>query len=230
MTQQFATHGPVKAVVRIGSGEVVVEPAAVGAASAEVQPIDPEHEPSVRLAQQAEVRFERDRLVVVVSSQGRRFRQGHVRVSLALPESSSLAVGAGAVDVRVDGSLSALEVKMGSGSVLADHVGDAAVRTGSGRLDLGRTDGRVTVKGGAVDLIVREAASGDISFITGSGGARVDVVPGTTVELDLMSGSGDVRCDLSRESSAPTGGAGLRLRLKTGSGDLLVAPAAPANV
>ena len=44
-----------------------------------------------------------------------------------------------------------------------------------------------------------------------------------------MSASGDVRCDLPLESAAPSGGAGLRLKLRTGHGDLRVAPAAVAT-
>jgi hypothetical protein len=75
-----------------------------------------------------------------------------------------------------------------------------------------------------VQLDLREAGPGELDFNTGSGSATVGVLAGTTVQLDLMSASGDVRCDLPLESSAPAGGAGLRIRLRTGSGDLLVRP------
>ena len=263
MAQQFVPQGPVEAAVRMGGGELVVVPAELGSASATVEPLDPDHEPSVRLAASAHVRFDGDRLDIQVPEQGRIFRRGEVRVSLALPPSSSVALKGGAVDVTSTGTLVALEAKLGAGSVRSEavdrlvikagqvevdveragavavstgqgslrspHVGDAAFKTGSGRVELGRTDGSVVVKGGAVDLAVREAAGGEVLFTAGAGSARVSVVPGTTVELDLTSGSGDVRCELPMESSAPAGGAGLRLRLKTGSGDVLVASAATAN-
>ena len=261
MTQRFVPSGAVEADVRLGNGEVVVEPAEAGTASADVRALDPSHEPSVQLAAGARVRFDGDRLTVHVSDQGRRFRRGQVRVTLTLPPSSSLVLKSGAADVRVSGGLVELDTRMGSGSVHADavdglvvkagrvdvelnragavtvvtgqgslragQVGDATFKTGNGRVDLGRTEGRVVVKGGAVDLTVGEGCSGEVLFTAGSGSATVGVAAGTAVELDLMSGSGDVRCDLPLESSPPSGGAGLRLRLKSGSGDLRVAATSP---
>jgi hypothetical protein len=141
----------------------------------------------------------------------------------------ALAVKAGQTDVKV-GSCANVAVSTGQGSLTGERIGTAAFKTGQGSVRLGRTDGSVAVKGGAVDLDVREAGSGDVTFTTGSGSATVGVAAGTTVEMDLISASGDVRCDLPMESSAPAGGAGLRLKLRTGSGNLHVAPAATASV
>jgi DUF4097 and DUF4098 domain-containing protein YvlB len=142
---------------------------------------------------------------------------------------SALAVKAGQTDVLV-GTCDNIVVSTGQGSLTAERVGTTAFKTGQGTVKLGRTDGSVAVKGGAVDLDIREAGSGDVAFTTGSGNASVGVAAGTTVEMDLVSASGDVRCDLSMESSAPAGGAGLKLKLRTGSGNLRVAPAATAVV
>ena len=259
--QTFAVDGPVEAAVRLGSGELRIERADAGSLTADVRPLDPGHEPSVRLAATAEIRFDRGRLTVTVPEQGRIFRRGEVVVSLALPAASLVSLRGGAVDVHVTGGLQALDAKLGSGEVHVDsvdglavkggqvdvdvdhagsvavstgqgtlraqHVGDAAFKTGHGSVELGRTSGNVQVKGGAVQLTVHAAGTGEIHFTTGAGNARVAVQPGTTVQLDLTSGAGDVRCDLPLESSAPSGGAGLRLRLRTGSGDLVVASAQP---
>lgn len=137
-----------------------------------------------------------------------------------------LVVKAGQVEVVV-GSARTVVVSTGQGSLHADSVGDAAFKSGHGQVELGRTAGRVLVKGGMVDLTIRSAGAGEVAFTGGAGSARVGVVPGTTVHLDLTSGSGDVRCELPFESSAPTGGAALDLRLRTGSGDLLVMSAIP---
>ena len=262
MAQEYVTEGPVEATVKLGSGELRVEPAEPGVARAAVTAVDPGHEPSVRLAAGAQISFDGRHLDVSVPEQGRLFRRGAVRVHLTLPPSSAVALKGGAVDVDVSGRLVGLEVKIGSGTVRAEgldglavkagqvdvqvdsagsaavstgqgtlsagHVGDLAFKAGSGEVRLGRTDGNIAVKGGSVGLEVRAAAGGSIVMNTGSGDAEVSVVPGTTVELDLLSGSGDVRCDLPLESSAPAGGAGLRLTLRTGSGDLLVSSAAAA--
>jgi hypothetical protein len=142
---------------------------------------------------------------------------------------AALAVKAGQTDVRV-GTCGNVAVSTGQGSLTGDRVGPTAFKTGQGSVTLGRTDGSVAVKGGAVDLDIREAGPGDVVFVTGSGSAAIGVAAGTTVEMDLLSASGDVRCDLPMESSAPAGGAGLKLKLRTGSGDLRVAPAVPAAV
>jgi hypothetical protein len=258
MTQRFTTQGAVKGFVRIPGGTVMVEAAEAGTASAEVLPLDPDHEPSVRLAEQCEVRFDRDRLVVFAPQQGRRLRHGELAVHLALPASSTLSVKGGDVDITVEGGLAALDARIGSGfvrgdaidavsvragrvdvqldaadvvrvatgdgSLTAQHVRDAAFTSGSGQVHLGRTEGRVVVKGGSVDLTVGAAAAGDIALTTGAGGARVSVVAGTTVQVDLISGSGAVSCEMPMQRKGPEGGADLRLRLKTGSGDVHVAP------
>jgi hypothetical protein len=142
---------------------------------------------------------------------------------------TALTVKAGQTDVRV-GTCADVAVTTGQGNLTGERVGTAAFKTGQGTVTLGRTDGAVAAKGGAVDLEIREAGPGDVFFVTGSGSASIGVAAGTTVELDLISGSGDVRCDLPMESSAPVGGAGLKLKLRTGSGNLLVAPAATADV
>jgi hypothetical protein len=89
-------------------------------------------------------------------------------------------------------------------------------------LELQSTTGEVIVKGGGVALDLREAASGSVRFEVGSGSAHVGVLEGTTVQVDLTSGMGEVRCDVPLESSVPSGGVALRLRLRTGSGDLIV--------
>lgn len=141
----------------------------------------------------------------------------------------AVAVKAGQTDVRI-GTAGSVAVSTGQGSLRADRVGNTAFKAGQGSASFGRTDGAIAVKGGMVQLDIREAGPGDVAFDTGAGSATVGVAIGTTVQLDLMSASGDVRCDLPLESSAPSGGAGLRLRLRTGSGDLRVAPAVVAEV
>jgi hypothetical protein len=140
----------------------------------------------------------------------------------------TLSVKAGQVDVAVEVA-GLVGVVTGQGTLRAGSVGGATFKTGHGEVELGRASGQVLVKGGAVRLVVREAGPGELSFDTGSGSARVAVVPGTTVQLDLTSAVGDVRCDLPMESSPPEDGAGLRLRLRTGLGDLLVMSAAPVT-
>jgi hypothetical protein len=139
-----------------------------------------------------------------------------------------IPVARGAVDVKagdatVDvGTAASVSVTCGNGELRVGSAGDVTLKTGHGRAELRTTSGRVVVKGGAVGLDLREATGGEVVFETGAGSARVGVLEGTTVQLDLTSGMGDVRCNLPLEDSAPTGGAALRLKLRTGMGDLHV--------
>jgi DUF4097 and DUF4098 domain-containing protein YvlB len=133
-------------------------------------------------------------------------------------------VKAGDANVTV-GSTDKVSFTTGNGKLCAESARDVTFKTGHGQATLGRTSGNVVVKGGSVGLELGAARSGDVTFQTGAGNARVGVVEGTTVQLDLSSALGDVRCDLPVEDSAPAGGAGLKVRLVTGMGDLVVARA-----
>ncbi|GAC1445602.1 MAG: hypothetical protein NVSMB55_27530 [Mycobacteriales bacterium] len=133
-------------------------------------------------------------------------------------------VKAGQSDVRV-GVAGSVCLAAGRGSLRADRVGGSTVTVGTGAVTLGRTDGAVLVKGGTVELSIDEAGPGEIGLQTGAGTAAIGVAAGTTVQLDLMSALGNVRCDLPLEPAAPAGGADLRLRLRTGRGDVRVATA-----
>lgn len=137
----------------------------------------------------------------------------------------------GAVDVRagdallVVGSANGVSLVSGRGHLRVTDATDVNLKVGHGEAELQRTSGRVTVKGGGVALALHEAAGGEVSFDSGAGSARVGVVAGTSVQVDLSSGMGTVRCDVPLEGTAPSGGADLRVRLRTGSGDVVVAPA-----
>jgi hypothetical protein len=57
---------------------------------------------------------------------------------------------------------------------------------------------------------------------------QVGVRKGVAARLDLSSLSGKLRSELPVEDTAPGGGAGLDLRARTVSGNILVTAAAPA--
>jgi len=136
-----------------------------------------------------------------------------------------LDVKAGDARVVVSGAPRHIMFTTGNGQLTADTAGDVMFKTGHGRATLGRTTGSVMVKGGNVQLDLASAERGEVLFQTGAGSARVGVVEGTSVQLDLQSSLGDVRCDLPMEDGAPSGGADLKVRLVTGLGDVVVARA-----
>ncbi len=140
----------------------------------------------------------------------------------------TLTVKAGQVDVTV---IRAGKVSLAAGQAIlrAQRVRDTDFKAAHGKVELGRTDGNVVAKGAAVDLVVRAAGQGAVDFQAVTGSARVAVVAGTAVQLDLTSATGSVRCELPHESDLRRGDVGLKLRLRSGTGDLVVTSAAAAE-
>lgn len=156
---------------------------------------------------------------------------------------AAVRTGSGRVSVAaVDGDA---DVTTGSGDVELGSIGGRArVRTGSGQITLAATADRTEIKAGSGDVSVG-AVSGDLGARTGSGEVRISdaragrldlttgsgelwiaVHPGVAAELDLTSGSGKARSELEVNAAAPSGPAALRVRGRTGSGDVLVTRAA----
>lgn len=155
----------------------------------------------------------------------------------------AVRTGSGAVDVAaVDGDT---DVSTGSGNVqLGEVTGRARLRTGSGTVQLvsagGPTDikassgaitlGRVVadlgVSTGSGEVRIDDAQAGLLDLTTGSGEVRVAVHPGVRAELDLQTSSGQARSDLAVAATQPAGSVALRVRGRTGSGNVLVTRAA----
>lgn len=116
------------------------------------------------------------------------------------------------------------QVKTGSGTMsLAALAGPGQIRAGSGDLRLGVVRADLFVKSGSGDLVIDDAEAGQLELTTGSGNLRVGVHAGAAAELDLSSGSGRVRSELEVSDTAPSAGAArLRIRGRTGNGDVLV--------
>ena len=264
MEQHFPVAVPLHARVKVLSARVEVEPAQGDTATCAVEPLDPEHEPSVHLAAGARIRLRGDRLDVTVRGTGPALRDGELLVRLGLPAGSRLSVHAGRASIHVRGGLDVLDAKLGAGDVDADaveraltvqaaqvdvtvtraakasvtagrqgclrarQVRDAEFRAAEGKVELGATDGHVVTKGAAVDLLVHEVAGGVIDFTAATGSARVAVVAGTAVQLDLLSATGTVRCELPHDDDLARGDVSLKLRLRSATGDLLVTSVAEA--
>jgi DUF4097 and DUF4098 domain-containing protein YvlB len=140
--------------------------------------------------------------------------------------SVDVATGSGMVKLgRVSGRLRA---RLGSGELeLVSVEGEgASIATGHGDVWLGvvRCDANVRTGHGAI--VVAEHASGDLSLATGSGDLRVGVSPGVAAELDLVSGSGRARSELDVTDQPPAGAPVASIRMRTGSGEAVVASAA----
>jgi hypothetical protein len=153
-------------------------------------------------------------------------RTGTGIVSLAAVD-GDVDVTTGAGDVEIGPVSGRARLRTGSGSVsVASTSGQTEVKTGSGDISVGEVAADLGVRTGSGDVAIADARSGQLHVTTGSGGLRLGVHPGVRAELDLSSGSGRARSELDVSSVAPATPAALRVRGRTGSGDVLVTRAA----
>ncbi|GAA3355892.1 DUF4097 family beta strand repeat-containing protein [Saccharopolyspora gregorii] len=183
-------------------------------------------------------------------------------VLVRAPEDSQLAIRAGAGEVRVTGPAGRVHVQSGGGAVSVEraggstvartgsgalHLGEmaggvqarsgsgdveiAAVRsassvvTGSGAVWLGTVDSDVLVRSGSGDVGIAEARSGQVELITGSGELRIALPRGTDAEVDLTSSTGTVDSELDVSGQPTAQEPALRIFGRTGSGDALLTSA-----
>ncbi len=172
-----------------------------------------------------------------------RLRTGSADVAVTGP-AGRVDAGTGSGNVSVESCYGDVEVRSGSGQARLGPVGGRArVRTGSGDVSvdattaavlvtsgsgdvrLGTVDAGAQVRTGSGDLTVTEARSGELDLLSGSGELRVGIAAGVRAELDISSGAGSARCDLPPADPPPGAEAVVRVRARSGSGDALVTAA-----
>jgi Putative adhesin len=152
-------------------------------------------------------------------------------------------------DVSVD-AVTALRVQSASGDVRAAVVdGEARIQTVSGDVRLGPVMGAITatlVSGdfqadeGQSDVAVKTVSGdqrvdavrqGQIKLQSVSGDVRLGVRPGTRLQIDASSTSGDISSefDVTDRPSEQPSGLEARLQVKTVSGDVDIVRAAPVS-
>jgi hypothetical protein len=188
--------------------------------------------------------FRRSRLTIVIEApQGSRVTTrthvGPVNVSGAL---SALNAATGSGDVTTDQIEGKADVRTGKGDIKLGRVaGRLRAKSGSGELEVASIEGEgatlatgngdvwlgvvradVQVRTGRGSVTVAEAGSGRVDLVTGSGDVFAAIRPGVAAEVDLVSGSGRARSELSVADQPPRTAPLLRVRARTGSGDVLV--------
>ncbi|WP_436501058.1 DUF4097 family beta strand repeat-containing protein [Actinokineospora sp. HUAS TT18] len=127
-----------------------------------------------------------------------------------------------AATIRV-GSAAGVKLRSGGGDVESAVVaGSSSVHTGSGNVWLGSVTGDVMVRTGTGNVTIAEAASGQVELTSGSGDLRIGVRAGSTAEIDLSSGSGTARSDLPLTHQQPSAAPALKVRGRTGSGTAVI--------
>ncbi|GAA4791149.1 DUF4097 family beta strand repeat-containing protein [Actinomycetospora chlora] len=134
----------------------------------------------------------------------------------------------GAGEVRVARLGGPLRMTGGAGGVRIDHVlGPAEITTGAGRVRLGEVRADVAVRAAAGDVEIADAVAGDVELGTGVGSLWVGVHAGVDAQVRLDATVGRVRSELPVRPERPetVDGGPLRVRARTGAGDVTVATA-----
>ena len=177
------------------------------------------------------------------------FGHGRLQVRIQVPHGSRAELTTAAADMQLHGRLETLETKSASGdlTVIGEVERDATVKTVSGDVRLDRVGGELhattvsgdlhvgwvgsslEVKSVSGDVRVDSAHEGHVVVQSVSGDIDVGVAPGTNLDVDAGSVSGDLASEvpLGTDRGAAVGeGPTLVVRGKTVSGDFRVFRAA----
>lgn len=147
-------------------------------------------------------------------------------VSGAVDGDADVTTGSG--DVELGAVSGRGRVRTGSGEVrIAGVAGPTEVRASSGDVHVRVVAADLGVRTGSGAVTVSDVSAGNLDLTTGSGDLWVGVHAGVAAELDLSSGSGKARSDMVVNAVPPAAPSVVRVKGRTGSGDILVTHAAP---
>ena len=140
---------PIDAEIDVSAGQVEVVASDRADTTVEIVPTNPGRPGDVSLAREATVAFENNRLRVRVPPRLKLLGpKGTVDVRIELPTGSRAEIESGYGSVRVRGQLGATSIVAKYGSVTADRVGDLALVSPHGEVDIAEVDGELEVKAG----------------------------------------------------------------------------------
>jgi DUF4097 and DUF4098 domain-containing protein YvlB len=244
----FHTPEPVVLDVKIPTGDIDIETVDGDESSVIL-------EGNERMIEATDVRQEGNRIVVelrgkkpfgiTISFGDFSFGNGGMRVRCRVPHASRVEIATAAADTKLRGRVRQLEAKSASGDLVVrgEIEQDATIRTVSGDARLETIGGSLrftsvsgdvlarsvgaSVEGKSVsgDVRIESAREGTVTLQSVSGDLEIGVAPGTNLDVDAGSVSGDLQSDVPLGSDpGSAGGDGPRLvvRGKTVSGDFRV--------
>lgn len=129
-------------------------------------------------------------------------------------------------DVTLGGVDGPLHLRTGGGDVNVASVKTSVVVTGTGSVRVGSVDGELSVRSGSGDVTVADATAGAVNVKSGSGDVRIGLHSGVLAELHLSSATGRARSELDVSHEPPEEVAPLRVKARSGSGNVTVSAAA----
>lgn len=148
-----------------------------------------------------------------------------------------LSASSGSGNVRAHGLHGSTELDSGSGDIELeeDAPGDVKAKTGSGNIQVHGFNGAFIAKTGSGDITADGHLQGASTISTGSGDVKLHLTPDSRFTLEASTGSGDIRMHLAGVSATNSdssrhhvtmsvNGGGPPLEIRTGSGDIEIAP------
>jgi hypothetical protein len=146
--------------------------------------------------------------------------------------SGDLVVGSVVGNLKADTASGGINVGDINGSAtLSTASGDAAIgdldgglkfQAASGSLTVRHLRGNLNARTASGDVTVATAVNGGVSAQTSSGELVVGIAEGTAAQLDLRTGSGEVRNLLTPSDGPAEGDETLVVHARTGSGDVVI--------
>jgi hypothetical protein len=108
------------------------------------------------------------------------------------------------------------------GITVGEATGDLRLATAAGAISVDRALAGVEAKTGSANVRIGEVVHGRITLATGAGRLEIGVREGTAALLDLRSGHGAVRSELTAVDRPAPSDDTVRVRALTGHGDILI--------
>jgi hypothetical protein len=217
--QQFATTGPITAVIEVPAGRIRVIAADRTDTTVEVLPVKASKGRDVKAAERSAVGFDDGILRVRTTVDVNQVLgpSGTVEVTVQVPSGSNLEVATGGAEFRGVGRFGAVACDGVHGAVKIDEAANLRLAALGGDVTVGRLTGPAEIMTQHGDIRIAEADSGALVLETRIGNVTVDAAPGVSAVLDAGTGHGRIANTLKNTEGAA---AALTIRATTGHGDI----------
>jgi Putative adhesin len=148
----------------------------------------------------------------------------------------SVGHAAGHADVQASGGTIRVQeidgsavIKTANGGIAIGRTsGDLRLATASGTISVGCASASVEAKSATGNVVIGEVVRGAIALSTGTGRLEIGVREGTAARLDLHSGHGAVRSELTAVDRPEPSDETVEVRALTGYGEILIHRSRPA--